>query len=634
VRERIQRGLLALLIGLGFLFAAIFSIRVADTRRMGWSALPDSVAGLDAWNPPPGTRAILGAIILGIAILLLRRQTLLRSSTAVFALALAVAPIAIAAASPFGYFASLLAAAILLALLIGLEFPKPRVAERSKADLRIAIALWAVAAAVHSLFAMHRLWAFGGGSWDLGCMIHNFYRASRFLDSTSTVLGDVDYLGDHFMIGIYLYAPIYWISSSGYCLLLIQALNMGAVGPAIYLIARERGAQRGPAIALALAAAFAFGIQSAMFFDSHEIAVGFGFLAFGLWAFETKRWTLATLLLAAFMLFKESLGAYVAAIGMLAVWRGVRDADRTSLRRGLAWIAMGAVWFVLVNRLFMPALIARANPPEPHETFADFGPTVFQAGLGMLAHPLKALGALFVPSQEKVQSQLVTLLGTGGLALASPEVLIAALPLLAERFLSSKNTMWEMGYHYAAPLSLYAAWAAAAGWPKISRAASKALEALGPGTGELAGGVLAIYLLASTALINSVGYRHPANYHTWNLDYFSSPERRAANARAVELLKGEGAQARLAVQNRILPALANRPVIYRLGDWQKADLVLLSIGENAWPWDDGFPARLAAQLENSHDWRLRFQEKGTQIYERVRGARTSSSTVDPDRGDR
>jgi uncharacterized membrane protein len=334
------------------------------------------------------------------------------------------------------------------------------------------------------------------------------------------------------------------------------------------------------------------------------------------------------------MLFKESLGAYVAAIGALAVWRGIRDADRTSVRRGLVWIAMGAVWFVLVNRVFMPALIARANPPEPHETFADFGPTVFQAGLGMLAHPLKALAALFVPSQEKVQSQLVTLLGTGGLALASPEVLLAALPLLAERFLSSKNTMWEMGYHYAAPLSLYAAWAAASGWPKIARATSRALEALGPGTGELAGGVLSIYLLASTALINSVGYRHPANYHRWNLDYFSAPERRTSNAKAVAIVERMSVDTRVAVQNRILPALANRPSVYRLGDWQKADLVLLSIGENAWPWDDGFPARLAAQLEKTRDWQLRFQENGTQIYERVRLKRTSTSTVDPNGGDR
>ena len=60
---------------------------------------------------------------------------------------------------------------------------------------------------------------------------------------------------------------------------------------------------------------------------------------------------------------------------------------------------------------------------------------------------------VFVPA-AKVHSQLVTLGGLGFLPLLAPEILIPALPLIAERFLSSKATMWEMGYHYAIPLCL------------------------------------------------------------------------------------------------------------------------------------------------------------------------------------
>jgi uncharacterized membrane protein len=358
-------------------------------------------------------------------------------------------------------------------------------------------------------------------------------------------------------------------------------------------------------------------MQSAFYFDSHEICVGFGFLAFGIWALEARRLALATVLLAIFALFKESLGAYVVALGALLLWRGIRDGDPRARRYALGWIAGGAAWFLLVNRVFMPLLIARGNPPEPHETFADFGPTVFQAMVGVLSDPLRAFGALFTPG-EKLSSQIVTLSGVGWLAVAAPEVLIAAAPLIAERFLSSKHTMWEMGYHYAAPLCFYASWATAIGWPRIQSAARWALERLGDRElGARADGALAVYLLWMAILVCGPGYRHPANFYRWEMDYFSTPARRESNRRAVAVLEEQPREARLAVQNRILPHLAARPYIYRLGDWPKADWVLLSMGENAWPWDDGYPRRLAEQLGRDPAWRRVFADGDAVIFTRT-----------------
>ena len=256
--------------------------------------------------------------------------------------------------------------------------------------------------------------------------------------------------------------------------LAIQSVNLACVAPAVFLIARHHRAPMGVAVALALATGLSFGLQSAAYFDSHEITVGFGFLAWGVWAFETGRLRAATVLLAVFALFKESLGAYVVGLGLLAGWRGLTGAGRRWWVYGLGWIVGGAVWFVLVNRVFMPALIARGRPPEPHETFGDFGPTVFLALIGIVTQPLKAFGALFVPG-DKLWSHVTTFGGLGWLSLLAPQVGLAALPLFAERFLSSKATMWQMGYHYAAPLSLYAGWAAARGYQRATRLAAAGL---------------------------------------------------------------------------------------------------------------------------------------------------------------
>ncbi|MCK6545492.1 DUF2079 domain-containing protein [Myxococcota bacterium] len=585
-----------------------------------------SVAALGTLTLPLWAELVLGAFVVAVAITLLRRRELVTERLVAASSAVLLFTLAGTLASRLGAHAPIVTSALVLALVSTLALGRPPAALAASGveaparptawtPVKIAIAVWLVVTAVSSTFAMHRHWAFGSGSWDMGCMIHNLYRSSRFLDSTSTVLGDVDYLGDHFMIGIYLFAPIMWVNSSGYTLILLQSASLAAVAPVVFLLASDRGAPRVPALVLALGAGLAFGMQSAAYFDSHEITLGFGFLALAVWALETKRLGLATLFVALFALFKESLGAYVVGLGLLLVWRGIRARERRTWLFGLAWIVGGAIWFVLVNRVFMPALIARANAPEPHETFGDFGPTVFTALVGIATHPLKALGALFVPG-EKIESLLVTFGGLGWLALASPQILLPALPLFAERFLSSKTTMWEMGYHYAAPLTFYSAWAAAIGWPRIERAARWALDGLALGWGARAPIAIAAYVVASTALVNSIGYRHPANFHRWREPYFSTPARRDVNARAIAELEALGRDARLAVQNRLLPHLADRPVIYRLGDWQKADWVLLNVAESAWPWDDGYPARLARELAASAEWVLVFSEGETAIFAR------------------
>lgn len=586
-----------------------------------------SVAGLDNLPRPGWGLPVLVALGLLGVLGLIRFAGLRNPRFVVFLVLLTIVSFFGPLAVVVGQHATLLTTAALLALLVGLHWP---LSEGRPAPSGFGLALWALVATIHAVYAIHRDQSYGSGSWDHGCMVHNFYRASRFLSTTSTVLGDVDFLGDHFMVGIYLYAPIFWAWASSSTVILIQALNVGAAAPAIYGIARHRGVPFGQAAILALVVGLSFGMQSAAYFDSHELTVGFGFLCFGILAFETGRLGWATGLLFTFMLFKESLGAYVVALGLLAAWRGFKTGERRLLAYGAVWILGGLVWFVLVNRVFMPALIQSApNRPEPHETFGDFGPTVFQAALGIFTRPLKAMAAVFVPD-DKLLSHAVLISGVGGLLVLAPEVGIAALPLFAERFLSSKNTMWEMGYHYGAPLALYAGWAAALGWERARGWVTAGLAALDPELGPRARGVLPTYLLAAALLTTGVGYRTASNYWQWDLVYFAPPARRAAHDGAVQLLRGLGREARLSVQNRILPHLADRPVIYRLGDWSKADYVLLSVGENAWPWDDGYAGRLAKTLGRDPAWRLIYAQEATAVFARV--AVTTLPAVPPTPG--
>ncbi|MBI2374485.1 MAG: DUF2079 domain-containing protein [Deltaproteobacteria bacterium] len=587
-------------------FGARVLLRRLDTASLG------SLAELPRFSSPRVAVAA-PAIAAAMVLLSISMRPALRSVRVTTALA-GVALFGIAGSFLLhqGRFAIITSIAVLSAVTLASYVPR-RVLRLEASDRTLAVLAFAIVSITGLVFALHRYSAYGAGSWDHGCMVHNFFRAAYGLDSLSTVLGGVDFLGDHFMVGIYLYAPFVWIHSGGETVLAIQTLNLAAVAPAIFLVARHRGARKAPAFALALAAGLSFGNQSAMYFDSHEITVGFGFLALAVWAIETDRLRLAAIALAIFATFKESLGAYVVGLGLLLVVRGALARDARRWRFGLALIAAGAAWFVLVNRVFMPALIARGQPPEPHETFADFGPTVFSALVGMVESPVRAIASSFIPS-AKVASQLVTIVGTGGLCLLSPSIAIAALPLVAERFLSSKSTMWEMGYHYGASLCFYAAWAAALALPRAERVLVLAADTLRAPRTSRTSLVLALHILASMLLVNEAGYHHAANFHRWNMEYFSTPERRVAHRGAIELLRSRPRSEAIAAQNRILPHLADRPEIYRLQDHSRATHVIVSIGENAWPFDDGYPARLVRELSRTH--RLTYSAVGTAVLTR------------------
>ena len=578
----------------------------------------NAVGSLDLLRAPSGAWLLVVAVggVSGWALWRHRRLWSWRTPS-VLAVVFVASTVA-AFSSSIGQHLTILGSALLLGVVAALV-ARPIEVQSSgptRSDVWVGLALWVFVFAIDAVFSMHRHAWFGSGSWDHGCMVHNFYRAAHLLPTVSTVLGGVDFLGDHFMVGIYLYAPIIWLSDSGYTVLAIQAAHVSAAAPAIYLIARHHRIDRFASGVLGLSAALSFGLQSAAYFDSHEITVGLGFLAFGLWAFETGRIRTATLLLVLFSLFKESLGAYVAALGLLAVLRGLMRRDRRHIIFGSGWVLYGVFWFVVVNRVLMPWFAAHGHPPEPHETFGDFGPTVFSAAVGILTDPLKSFLAIFVPS-AKLDSHAVTLGHTGLVGLLAPQVGVAALPLVAERFLSSKSSMWEMGYHYAGPLCLYAGWATALGFSRARSIFRSALEYLGPGLGRRAGVALVSYLVLAGLLETAFGYRHPANFYTWRASYFSSPSQRVANHRAVDLLDSLDRQVPIAVQNRLLPHLANRPFIYRLADYRQADWVLLSVGESAWPYDAGLPRRLARQLHGDPEWRLVFSEEGAAVFARV-----------------
>lgn len=587
------------------LTATALMLVLARGAAATWTSAADLRAGAGTLGP------LLAGLLVGAGVAWFGRDRTDRAVVARWAAALVVVSL-LGFAHPLGRHAAIVALAAAAALLVGAAWPaRARLALR-RADLILPVAGYVATVIPMCVFPMHRHWAFGSGSWDMGCYVHNAFLVSRFLPTISTVLGGADFIGDHFSVGLYLYAPYFWLWGSAYGLIFLQALNLAVTTPAVYAIARAHGASPGASSAVGLATGLSFGLQSAAFFDVHAITLGFGFFAAGLWAVETRRLWLATALLFVFSLFKESIGLYIVGLGLWLLLRGATSAARERRRDfafGGAWIAVGSLWFVVVNRVIVPWFRARGSAPEPHETFTDFGPTVLQAALGVASDPLTAAWFMFV-GDEKLMSWFATLANAGWLTLAAPSVLVAGLPLLAERFLSSKSSMWHMGFHYAAPLCLYAGWGAARviaraeGWVRRRSYEVRPTPAV------------ATFVLTMAALTLGFGYRHPSNFLEWRYAYYAGAEQRAANAAATAWLRENAPRGRVAAQNRLLPHVASRRFIYRLEQWDRADWVLLSLGEDAWPYSARFVRDLARRLDRSADWSVAFDRGGTRIYRR------------------
>ena len=79
-------------------------------------------------------------------------------------------------------------------------------------------------------------------------------------------------------------------------------------------------------------------------------------------------------------------------------------------------------------------------------TYAQFGATLPEALWEMISSPLRTLLTLMSPLAKRM-SFVTTFCGAGIFALYRPRYLVLAVPTVAERFLSSKEQMWEMGYH-------------------------------------------------------------------------------------------------------------------------------------------------------------------------------------------
>ena len=213
----------------------------------------------------------------------------------------------------------------------------------------------------------------------------------------------------------------------------------------------------GAAYFVCVAYALSLPVMAAVVFDFHEVAFVPVLTAILVERFDARRWH-GVLAAAALLLVKEDMGLLIAGFGLYLLLTRRRWT-------GLGFVAGGLAATWLSTHVLIPAFGGSASF---YWAYSQFGPTLGAAAGNVLVHPLHALRVFFTPWVKT--RTMVGLLATFGFApLASP-LLVAALPLLAERMLASGYPLWwQAKFQYDAFVVMILCCAAVDGVARLQR---------------------------------------------------------------------------------------------------------------------------------------------------------------------
>src|SRR5689334_1224453 len=328
-------------------------------------------------------------------------------------------------------------------------------------------ALTVAAALVYCLDSLNLLRRFLASTFDLVIFDQGIRGYAHLAAPVSVARGISDGQGAHFLLladhwspVLALLAPLYWIHDSPATLLIAQGVLFALAIPPLWAYTRR---QIGPGAAYFVCVAYALSlpVMEAVIFDFHEVAFVPVLTALMVERFDAgKRWH-GVLAAVALLLVKEDMGLLVAGFGgyLLLTRR------RQEVWTGLAFVVGGVAATWAATHLLIPAFGGSASF---YWAYGQFGSTLGGALLNVVTHPLHALH-VFVTPWVKARTMIGLLAMFGFLPLASPMV-VAVLPLLAERMLASGYPLWwQAKFQYNAFLVMILCCAAVDGAARLQR---------------------------------------------------------------------------------------------------------------------------------------------------------------------
>ena len=371
------------------------------------------------------------------------------------------------------------------------------------------------------LLSAQRHLAFESNALDLGNYDQALWNLVNGRGLTLTMLPDISLhrMGLHVEPILYLLAPLYWLWPSPLVLVWIQSFALGVAGWPLYLLARQRLGQKGPAVAIVLAYLLLPATQSINMFDFHAVALSpplmltalyfldrylassgpKGFWDWGIWrnldsernispplALQKRGETVPppnrgrldgglmfgnspTRLLILTLLFftlalatKEDIPLHVFMVGLYLTFLLRR------WRIGLLLAGLGLFWAGIAFGWIIPAFRVGGEQSAYVNYFPTLGQTPLEIALSPLTQPGEVLAIIF--RSENLRAMRMLVLPFGGLNLFGLPIFLLAAPSLAISLLSNNPLQQELEtWHYAAPMLPFISLAAVDGLYRLGR---------------------------------------------------------------------------------------------------------------------------------------------------------------------
>ncbi len=265
----------------------------------------------------------------------------------------------------------------------------------------------------------------------------------------------VNYLSDHFSPIIILFSPFRYIFGT-YTLLVFQIVSGAIAGWYCYKLALLRGLNETLCAVILFHFYSLWGLYSAFAYDFHANVFGaFLLFPFLYYALKENKWK-ALFCLFLVLISKENMAVVVCAISLVVLFIEFRSSNR--LNRILLWSSIVSIfYFLIVTIVVMPTLNNGQIVSSVQSTYGQYGKNLGEVFVHFLSHPFQVIQSILLDNsgefaKTKITSLFFLLVSGGFLIVIRPIFLIAFIPIIAQKFLSSNTLMWDIHKQYSIEL--------------------------------------------------------------------------------------------------------------------------------------------------------------------------------------
>lgn len=309
---------------------------------------------------------------------------------------------------------------------------------------------------IYSYIVITNHYFYRSSCYDYGVYNQTFYKYAH-LHSDNTFeppLNNV--LQIHITFTMYTLAPFYWLLSwltGTYTLLIIQVLVLLLGGIGVYKVIDLKFQNKTIGLFAMLHYLLLWGHYSTQAADFYETTIGASFVPWFIYGMERKKRTLTFIAFIYILIAKENMALWLFFItGSLLL---LNRNDKSYLKTYLIYMIASLLYFVV---LYPVLLHYFQDPSLPYYGFrySSLGGTPGEAIKFLFTHPIKAGELLFInqsadPVYDGIKQEfyIVFLLSGGVLLLLRPILLLAFLPIIAQKMYSDDYIRWGINGYYS-----------------------------------------------------------------------------------------------------------------------------------------------------------------------------------------